>query len=424
MASGIKYTLKEIKKNLKTYGYELLDNKYENNRQKLNIRDNEGYLYYVQLSNILIGSKPKKFHKHNHYTILNIKLWCKINNKPFIIIENQTYEKNDKYLKWQCLEKNCGEIFNATWNSILNGTGCGICAGRQVSSSNCLATKNPELVSEWHPTKNGSLTPYDVTCGSNKEVWWQCSKNPKHEWNIRVASRTIYNSKCPYCTHVLSSDEYNLLVCNPELAKEWLYEKNDKPPEEYLPYSNAKVWWKCKECGHVWDALISNRNKIIDPRGCPECNNNSNRIGDKNPAWKGGVSSENSKIRNSLEYAEWRINVFKRDNYICQCCGDNKGGNLHAHHILNFSEYPDLRFLIANGITLCDSCHNPANINSFHNIYSTRNNTLKQLIEYYNCFHGDNFKSPFLIDLLEKGKNIMSEIDSLGLLPSPSNEKN
>ena len=73
--------------------------------------------------------------------------------------------------------------------------------------------------------------------------------------------------------------------------------------------------------------------------------------------WKGGISSKNHSIRNSAEYKKWRSGVFKRDHFTCCDCG-KKGGELNAHHVKPFSEYPELRLDISNGITLCKKCHN------------------------------------------------------------------
>lgn len=69
-----------------------------------------------------------------------------------------------------CLKDSCGEEFELSWNAVLTGQSCGYCVGQKAGLSNCLATKNPELTKEWHATKNGDLTPYNVTCGSNKKL--------------------------------------------------------------------------------------------------------------------------------------------------------------------------------------------------------------------------------------------------------------
>ncbi|MGG1441375.1 phage replisome organizer N-terminal domain-containing protein [Brevibacillus laterosporus] len=64
----------------------------------------------------------------------------------------------------------------------------------------------------------------------------------------------------------------------------------------------------------------------------------------------------NTEIRNSQEYREWRREVFERDNFTCQKCGQH-GGKLEAHHIKGFAAYPALRFIVSNGVTLCKQCH-------------------------------------------------------------------
>lgn len=79
--------------------------------------------------------------------------------------------------------------------------------------------------------------------------------------------------------------------------------------------------------------------------------------GSNNPKWKGGVTNKNQKMRNSVEYEEWRTAVYKRDKYTCKKCGDDKGGNLEADHIYPLSRYPKLMFKVSNGRTLCKSCH-------------------------------------------------------------------
>lgn len=80
------------------------------------------------------------------------------------------------------------------------------------------------------------------------------------------------------------------------------------------------------------------------------------RRGEHTGNWKGGVTSKNTLIRNSNKYKNWRESVFKRDNYTCQFCG-KCGGKIQADHIAPFATYPELRFSLDNGRTLCIDCH-------------------------------------------------------------------
>ena len=100
--------------------------------------------------------------------------------------------------------------------------------------------------------------------------------------------------------------------------------------------------------------------------------------GEKSYLWKGGITPENKKIRNSIGIRFWRELVFARDNWTCQKTGV-KGGVLCSHHILNFAQYPELRFAIDNGITFSKQAHK-----EFHKIYGRKNNTKEQLIKFLN----------------------------------------
>jgi len=94
---------------------------------------------------------------------------------------------------------------------------------------------------------------------------------------------------------------------------------------------------------------------------------------ENHPNWKGGVTSINERIRASGEYKQWRKNVFERDNYTCTICGIHSGMGkrivMNADHIKPFALFPDLRFSIDNGQTLCEECHRKTDTFA-HKIYA------------------------------------------------------
>jgi hypothetical protein len=98
--------------------------------------------------------------------------------------------------------------------------------------------------------------------------------------------------------------------------------------------------------------------------------------GENHPNWNDGITPINNKIRTSANGVMWRKAVLVRDNFTCQKYGV-RGGVLCAHHINNFAEFPELRFAIDNGITLCEKAHK-----DFHHLYGVKNNTKEQLQEF------------------------------------------
>jgi hypothetical protein len=118
----------------------------------------------------------------------------------------------------------------------------------------------------------------------------------------------------------------------------------------------------CEYCGISREVLKSstkrNRNKFCS-KECYSKWLSENRLGEKHPNWMGGITPINNKIRNSVEYKLWRKSVFERDNYTCVWCGEKElvSGKLNADHIKPFALFPELRFAIDNGRTLCENCH-------------------------------------------------------------------
>lgn len=165
---------------------------------------------------------------------------------------------------WRCSK---GHEWQAMIGNRTKGQGCPYCSGKRVLTGfNDLQTVNPYLAGEWHPTKNVDIRPCDVTTGSNKKVWWKCSKG--HEWQACICHRSK-GVGCPYCSSRKVLKGFNdLQTVNPDLAKEWNYEKNNGlAADEVTSNSNKKVWWRCPE-GHEWQAWIFNRSR---GNGCPQC---------------------------------------------------------------------------------------------------------------------------------------------------------
>ncbi len=171
---------------------------------------------------------------------------------------------------------NCGHEWQAYPATRVCGEGkCPICLNRTiVMGVNDMATTDPDLAEEWHPTKNGKLTPKDISVGYNKKVWWlgKCG----HEWKTSPNSRSSKSGKnskyygCPVCANVVGRVAYDasFVVYNPDLYKEWSFEKNTNlNPEDYSPGSGKIVWWH-GDCGHDWRASIYSR---CQGTNCPYC---------------------------------------------------------------------------------------------------------------------------------------------------------
>ena len=132
-----------------------------------------------------------------------------------------------------------------------------------------LGERYPIIAEDWHPTKNGKLTPFDVSYGSGKMIWWRCQKG--HEWQAPVNAQSEVNGKhkgCSYCANRMLHLNNSLEIVNPKLAREWHPTRNGSLNPTQVVYGSAKkVWWKCSK-GHEWQAVITNRHRGA---GCMRC---------------------------------------------------------------------------------------------------------------------------------------------------------
>ena len=172
---------------------------------------------------------------------------------------------SQKKVMWRC---KLGHSYESSIkHRTIEGNGCPYCAGKKaLPGFNDLATLYPQSLKEWCYQRN-EKGPYDYTVASNVKVWWSCPNG--HDY-IQQIAKHVNGQKCPYCfgTKILSGFN-DLETLQPELAKEWCYEKNaEKVPSMYRSQSNKKVWWKCSKCGNEWKAAI---NKRTIGRGCPYC---------------------------------------------------------------------------------------------------------------------------------------------------------
>jgi len=170
----------------------------------------------------------------------------------------------------------CSVADDHEWPAIVDsrtriGSGCPCCDGRRASVTNSLETLFPEIAAEWHPTKNGDLTPADVVAKSGKHYWFKCSVADDHEWSVIMVNRTIHGNGCPCCAGYQISVTNRLDLQYPEIAAQWHPTKNgDLRPAEMVAGSHKKIWWQCPVADdHEWPAVVNSRTR--NGNGCSSC---------------------------------------------------------------------------------------------------------------------------------------------------------
>jgi hypothetical protein len=259
---------------------------------------------------------------------------------------NDVTAKNPKKVWWiiKHTVPETGKTFTFEWQAMIchraNGIGCPYLSGQAVwRGFNDLASQYPELAEEWHPTKNGSLTPADVTAGSNKKVWWTLpyddpatGKHFNFEWQTTVSHRAR-GQKSPYLSGKAVWKGFNdLATTHPKLAAEWHPTKNGNfTPCDVTAGSNKKVWWLYsyndpntgKHFDFEWRASILNR---ANGNGCPylpksAMTNGFNSLAVTHPElaaeWhptKNGTLTPQNVTADCTRSVWWTVNLYNNEN--------------------------------------------------------------------------------------------------------------
>ena len=169
----------------------------------------------------------------------------------------------EKKLWWKCDK---GHSYQQSGDKkAIRGYGCPVCSGKKVVHGvNDVATTHPKVLDIW--SKDNTISPYEVTAGSEKKVQWVCSRG--HVTTTPVYVKIKSGFSCVVCMNkkIISGDN-DLATTRPDGIVHWDYEKNDILPTEISYGSKKKVWWKCDK-GHSFYMAV---HKKSAGQRCPHC---------------------------------------------------------------------------------------------------------------------------------------------------------
>lgn len=182
---------------------------------------------------------------------------------------------------WKC--RDCNEEFesvvhNTVLTMLKGNTGCPYCRGFKTNDKNSVEALFPNLIKEWHPTKN-KYKLSEVTPSSDKRIHWICEKG--HEWNTMVKDRTrerltkkgeATHSGCPYCANYKVLKGHNDIgTLYPELIPNIVHEEDTW---KWSVGSGNKIEWQCTNC-NTNIGLKSVKNVVAFGLHCAICSENA-----------------------------------------------------------------------------------------------------------------------------------------------------
>jgi len=215
--------------------------------------------------------------------------------------------------------------------------------------------------------------------GNDKSSQWLCECKCGNEFKLsrcRITNKKYGKICCPICARKIAIRKTIVPMVGKKFDR-WLV------LEEMKIRKNRAVAYLCRcNCGVI--KIVSGldlRDHTSKSCGCLARELSRQRRGILNGKWKSDMDDEKRELnkakRNNNEVIHWRKQVFQRDHYICRCCGMKKSP-FNAHHLNSWKDFPDQRYIVSNGLTLCVKCHK-----LFHKQYGWGNNTKEQYQEFF-----------------------------------------
>lgn len=403
----------------------ILEGSYENCNSKFLIENSNGYKAIIIPYRFLHNCEIRYFSAQNNYAIDNIKKYLVEEGLDFTLI-SKDYKKSTDKLVFNCpIHGN----FEKTFKAIKKRRYCPKCSGVARYEKNDIEQKLKRLNLRWcsgeyknvfskiqvednngyhseislislmnnesYPLMFSPKNPFTIC---NIKLWLKQNKKdftltsdkyisandslkfycPKHGEFLLSWHSLKNGSGCPKCT---GSYSFSLEEVKNLLKK--INENIEIISEEKI---KGKKHFKClcKIDGNIWTSTY--HDLIVKKHGCKICGYRNNS-GENSSHWNPYLTQEERILkRNYPEYKEWRKEVFLRDNFTCIISKDNTGGNLVAHHLNSYSNFPNERLEIDNGVTLTEEIHK-----EFHSIYGYGNNTREQFEEFFKNKTGIDF---------------------------------
>lgn len=287
---------------------------------------------YIPSLNIGIEYNGNYYHKSKEHKDLEKKKFFKDNGIKLLVVDEYKNESDkrvsDFYLNERYSMRELNDLISDILFKLDPDTTCEIrCEQDAIEikqqyinqlAKNSIGEMKPELIKEWDHIKNGSITPFMVSYGSNQKYYWKCPvcgnsycASPKHR---------IHGTECPFCKHkMLKAGTNDLASVYPELLNKWDYNRNEIEPSQVLAAGGKEYYWKCEK-GHSYLSNIRSEQKR---KLCPVCS------GKKVIAGVNDLFSQNQKAAVSWDYElntiDPRILYYRNQSlpihWICKKCG-------------------------------------------------------------------------------------------------------